>query len=383
MGGDGHQMLRAPRAATRLVRLPERRTSGPTYSRHANTVVWAVYGLMGIYLLAYLTSLIIQGAGQWPIFNDWAVAGFEVVASTLCIARGVARKSGRVVALTLGFGLLLWSLGDLVLTAESQGGATAPTPSLADIFYLGFFPLTYVAFVIFMRGEVKRLATPSWLDGAVAGVGAAAVCAAFVFPRVLGLAGESAIGTVTNLAYPVADLLLLSLVVGGSTLMSGRRKTPWILMAGGITINVVGDSANLFATSWGRQGLILNAIAWPASILLLSISVWLQPRPSNPLTLQKAGTFLIPGLSTAGAVVILYAGNFHAVSQVALNLATVTLLLVGVRLVVSVRGMRALSQERHHQSVTDELTGLGNRRCLSTVLDGFFADYDVTAGQQR
>jgi len=224
-------MLRAPRAATRLVRLPERRTSGPTYRRHANTVVWAVYGLMGVCLLGYLTSLITQGSEQWPIFSDWSVAGFEIVASTLCIARGVTRRSGRVVALTLGFGLLLWSVGDLVLTAE--GGAAAPTPSPADIFYLGFFPLTYVAFVIFMRGEVKRLATPSWLDGAVAGVGAAAVCAAFVFPRVLGLAGESAIGTVTNLAYPVADLLLLSLVVGGSTLMSGRRKAPWVLMAGG------------------------------------------------------------------------------------------------------------------------------------------------------
>jgi diguanylate cyclase len=376
-------MLQAQRTATRLVRLPERRTVGPSYRRHASTVVWTLYGLMGVYLLAYLTSLITQGDQQWPIFNDWTVAGFEVVASALCIARGVTRKSRRVVALTLGCGLLLWSLGDLVLTAESQGGATAPTPSFADIFYLGFFPLTYVAFVIFMRGEVKRLATPSWLDGAVAGVGAAAVCAAFVFPRVLVLAGDSAIGTVTNLAYPVADLLLLSLVVGGSTLMSGRRKAPWILMAGGIAINVVGDSANLFASSWGRPGLILDAIAWPASILLLSISVWLQPRPSNPLTLQKGGTFLIPGLSAAGAAVILYAGNFHAVSQVALNLATVTLLLVGVRLVVSVHGMKALSQERHHLSVTDELTGLGNRRCLSTVLDGFFADYDATAGQQR
>lgn len=45
--------------------------------------------------------------------------------------------------------------------------------------------------------------------------------------------------------------------------------------------------------------------------------------------------------------------------------------------------MRALSQERRHQSVTDELTGLGNRRFLSTVLDAFFADYDATAPRPR
>jgi diguanylate cyclase (GGDEF)-like protein len=39
---------------------------------------------------------------------------------------------------------------------------------------------------------------------------------------------------------------------------------------------------------------------------------------------------------------------------------------------MSVRGLRALTKERHWQSVTDHLTGLGNRRRLSEVLDAFF-----------
>src|ERR1039457_749942 len=105
-------MLQVQRAATRLVRLPERRTSRPGKSRRANTIVWAVYGLMGVYVSGYLTSSIIQGSQPWPIFNAWSVAGFEVFASILCIIRGVSRRSGRVVALALGFGLLMWSLGD-------------------------------------------------------------------------------------------------------------------------------------------------------------------------------------------------------------------------------------------------------------------------------
>ena len=374
-------MDRARVTEMRWVPGPTPSTAGPNHHGRAKTVLWAVYGLMGVLLGGYLASLIIQGSDQWPLFTGWSVAGFEVVASALSLARAFTRRSGRAVALTLGFGLLMWSLGDVVLTIESQGGLTPSTPSLADVFYLGFFPFTYVAFVIFVRGEVRKLATPSWLDGAVAGAGAAAVCAAFVFPSILRLAGGSSIAAVTNLTYAVGDLLLLSLVVGGSTVMSGRRKAPWILMAGGIAINVVGDTANLFSSSLGHQGFILDAIAWPASLLFLSMSVWLRPRPSNPLTLQKPATFVIPGLSTACALVILFAGNLHAISRVALGLATATLLLVGVRLVLSVSGMRALSQERRHQSLTDELTGLGNRRCLSTVLDAFFADYDAIAAQ--
>jgi diguanylate cyclase (GGDEF)-like protein len=66
----------------------------------------------------------------------------------------------------------------------------------------------------------------------------------------------------------------------------------------------------------------------------------------------------------------------HAVSRVATGLAAATLLMVGVRLVLSVREIQALSHERYHQSVTDDLTGLSNRRHLFRVLDAFFAESD-------
>jgi diguanylate cyclase (GGDEF)-like protein len=367
-----------PTRKTALNAWPQPQRSG------AKTVLRVAYGLMGVLLAGYLASLIVRGEDQtWPLFSDWAAAGFEALGSLLCLARGVSRRSGRAVPLTLGLGLLMWSLGDFVLTFESLGGVTPPTPSLADVFYLGFFPLTYVAVVLFMRGEIRKVATPSWLDGAVAGVGAAAACAAFAFHRVLDLAGGSAAAAVTNLAYPIADLLLLGLVVGGSTLMAGRRKTPWILMALGMAVNVVGDTANLFSSSLGELGFVLDAFAWPASILFLSMSVWFRARPSDPLIAQKPNTFVIPGLSAACALVVLLVGNLHTTSRVAVGLATATLVLVGVRLILSVRAMRALSLERRHQSVTDELTGLGNRRRLSTVLDAFFAECEATAAPPR
>jgi diguanylate cyclase (GGDEF)-like protein len=357
-----------------------RSTSGRRHDGRAQAGPWAVYGLLGILLVGYLASLIVRGPEHSSqLLDGWAVAGFEVAVSLLCIARGLVRRPGRAVALTLGLGLLMWSLGDVTLTVESQGGGSPPTPSLADAFYLGFYPLAYAAVVIFLRGEVRKYATPSWLDGAVAGVGTAAACAAFAFHRVLHLTGGNPAATATNLAYPIADLLVLSLVVGGSTMMSGRRKAPWVLMASGIAVNVVGDTANLFQSSLGagRLGFVFNGIAWPVSILVLSMSVWLRPRPSNPLTVQKPASFVIPGLAAGCALIILFVGNLHATSRVALGLATATLLLVGIRLVTSVRGIRALSQERRHQSVTDELTGLGNRRCLYSVLDAFFADCEA------
>jgi len=352
----------------------------------ARLVLQTTYVLMGVLLAGYLAYLTIQGANSdAQLVNGWEPAVFELVAGALCLARAVTRRPGRAVALTLGLAIISWALGDLVLAVESQAGVTPPTPSLKDVFYLGFYPLAYVAVVIFIRGDTRRLTTPNWLDGAVASVGTASVCAAFVFTRVLQLTGGDPAATATNLAYPIGDVLLLSLIMGGSTVMSGRRKAPWLLMATGLAINAVGDTANLFGTSFGasRIGFVFNAIAWPASLLALSVSVWLRPRPAELQAVQQPPSFVIPGTSAVCALAVLFVGNLHGTSRLSLGLATAALLLAGVRLALSVRGIRALSQERRRQSVTDELTGLGNRRHLNSVLDSFFADDDQAADRPR
>jgi diguanylate cyclase (GGDEF)-like protein len=353
------------------------RRIGEVVQGRRRSPIWIAYGPMVIALVAYFVFLIFRGDGEYrSLIDGWLVAGFEVAASVMCLVRGLAWRRGRAVALVLGAGLLSWSLGDLVLTVESLGGAMPASPSLADAFYLGFYPLTYVAVGLFMRGDSRRLTSSSWLDGAVAGLGAAALCAAFAFRSILHSAGGSALAVAANLAYPVGDVLLLGLVVGGTAVLAGRRKTPWMLMAAGIALNVVGDTFNLFQSSIGasRLGTVVNAIAWPTAILLMSMAVWVRPRPANPLATQRPTGFVLPGVGAAVALIVLLGAALLRVDLVAVGLATATLVVVGIRLALSVRGMRVLTEERRYQSVTDELTGLGNRRHLFHMLDAFFAD---------
>ena len=54
-------------------------------------------------------------------------------------------------------------------------------------------------------------------------------------------------------------------------------------------------------------------------------------------------------------------------------IAAATLAAVGIRLWLSVGRLRNLTAERHLQSITDDLTSLGNRRYLFQVLTTFFA----------
>jgi diguanylate cyclase (GGDEF)-like protein len=340
---------------------------------------WTTFGILGVMVVVYLISLLVRSHNSNRTWLDgWVVCAIEVAASLMCIVRGLDKNSGRIAPLALGVGLLSWSLGDVFLTIESLGGKTPSVPSLADVFYIGFYPLAYVATVQLLRTALGRLSRPNWLDGVVAGFGAAAICAAFAFHSVLHAAGGSVATAATNLAYPIGDLLLLSLVIGGTVLLAGRSTWPWFLLAAGISLNVIGDTANLFSSSTifaSKLGSDFNAVAWPASILLMSMSVWLKPRTLDPLRAQRVAGVALPSAAAIGGLAILLIGYVHTVTWVALWLATATLLAAGLRLTLSARDLRILTEERHRQAQTDELTGLGNRRYLFHVLETFFADY--------
>ena len=354
--------------------LPFRRAEDPRRR------VLITYAVLTVLLAGYLVSLLVRSPQDTNIWLDgWGICAFEAVASTLCVLRVFSIRRGRVVPLVLGLALLAWTLGDIALTIESLHGATPPVPSLADAFYLSFYPLTYVAVLIFLRSRVRGLAVSSWLDGLVAGLGAASVCAMFLFHGLLKAAGGHALAVATNLAYPTGDLLLLVLVVGGTALLSSdERRAPWLLLAAGAAINVVGDTFNLFSSTpvgASRVGVVFNAIAWPAAILAMSFSVWLRPARRSPFRTYRQIGFLLPGLAFVAGLVILLIGAVRPhPAKVAVGLAAATLAVVGVRLVLTVWELRRITEHRRRQAITDELTGLGNRRYLFTLLDDFFAD---------
>ena len=332
---------------------------------------------MAVLLVAYVISEVVRQGGQsWPLIDNWGVAGFELLAGTLCLLRVRGGWRLRLVPLTLGLGILSWSLGDLVLAIESAGGSTPPVPSVADAFYLGFYPTAYVALMLLARREVSNFSVATWLDGAVAGVGAAAVCAAFAFKEVLQSAGGSSLTVATNLAYPMGDVLLLALVAGGTAVLPGRRRAPWLMLAAGCAVNAIGDTFNLFESSIGAThvGAAFNAVAWPISLLLISASVWIRPHRTSLLVDEQAPSFILPGLAAASALVILFVGSLHHIGRVALGLALATLVIAGIRAGLSLLSLRAMTEERRRQALTDQLTGLGNRRALFQLLDAHFGE---------
>ncbi|MGO9856134.1 MAG: putative bifunctional diguanylate cyclase/phosphodiesterase [Acidimicrobiales bacterium] len=329
--------------------------------------VLALYLGAVVVLVAYATTLFTRHSGHiWPLIDNQLVDAFEVVLALGCLGRGLIRKPGRGYSLALGVGLLAWAVGDIAWTLESSPSS----PSLADAFYLLFYPLAYMALVLLLRSQVKQIRPSMWLDGSIAGLGAAAICTAFALDTILGGIGGTRASVAINLMYPIGDFVLLALAIAVVVIVP-RHSARLMLFAAGCALMAGGDIIYLYQSSAGtyRVGTPLD-LTWPAAMLAMSASVWLHSREAPRASLvERAPRLVILGLVSLACIVILVLGNVEHVNTVALALAGATLMVAGTRMTLSLRELRVQNEARRQETVTDELTGLGNRRRLLDELE--------------
>jgi hypothetical protein len=320
-------------------------------NQRANPVAMAAYGLLGAVLIVYLASLVLRHNGSnSTLIDGWGVSSFELLAALLVVARALTNVRYRTFGLVLGTGMAFWALGDFTMTAETLGGATPPAVSTANFLWAGFYPFAYVAVMMLMRQEAKKLRLANYLDGVMAALGAAALFAAFAFNATLSAAGGDTASVAINLVYPIGDVLLFVLVVVGILLLPAERRGRWYLMAAACLVNTSGDVCALFpGLQATRFGYVCNAVAWPTSLLLLSLSVWIRSRPSRTELEEIKPGFVLSSLAACSALLIVLFASVHHVDRGALVLAAATLATAGIRFGLSLAHLRGLTEERHRQ----------------------------------
>jgi len=383
VGGDAVDATALPQRFELPAADEDRRRAGPSAAA-VSPRLKAVYAVMTVLLVAYVVSVIVRrDVNSWPAVDDWGVAVFELVGSVLCMARafvGPQRAlSARLVPFVLGAAALAWSLGDFVVAASSS------MPLVANIIYICFYPLAYIGVMMLLQLNLRGFSKEAWLDGLIAGLGAAAFSAVFLFHSVEQSAGGATAVVATNLSFPIGDVLLLALVIGASTILPGRRRLPWVLLAVGLGVNTLGDTCNLFASGLGAThvGAVADAVAWPTSILLVSISVWVSPRSQGLLVGNPGPSFTLPALACAASMAMLFAGAVDEISLAALILALATLAAAGIRAALSVKSLQQLTADKHRQAVTDQLTTLANRRALFELFDALEQEHRNSGVQRR
>ena len=328
-----------------------------------------------------LTALVLFTTGVWgrPDGELWAVAYDLVLYNAVYVGAAVvcasaARRTGddrlawwsMTVALGLGLaGNLVYSLAIAPLPEE-------PFPSIADAFYLGYYLPLYVALVALIRARVARFHASMWLDGVVGALGAGAVAVAVLLAPALEVTEGSLAAVLTSLAYPVADVVLLALLVAVGAILGVRRDRTLLWLGAGIGANLVGDIVFLDLATAGVyvEGGPLD-LTWLTAMALIALAAH-SSDPDAVRTSVETGArtptrvgwrvLAVPLVCNLASLVVLATGSGGR-SSAAAWLAVGCVLAALARTAITFREVGSFNEVRE-QARTDELTGLPNRRAL-------------------
>jgi two-component system, cell cycle response regulator len=293
-------------------------------------------------------------------------------AGVACLSRASAFGRERNAWILLGLGILAWGAAEVYWAVAIENNPNAPYPSPADVGYLLFYPLAWAGLALLVRARTHELDWRLWMDGAIAALGTAALGTAFVFDFVAEQTEGSTVEMVVTLAYPLADITMLAMVIGVVALTGWRPGRTWSLLLAGLTALVVADIA--FTLQWA--GGALPGGTWVEPVYLISAvcmgaAVW-QPSAAADITSsgERRREMIVPSVF-AGMMIGLFAMQyFSTTTSLSTILWAATMTAVIFRLGMSDRENRRLLE----QVRTDDLTGLNNRGRLQVDLPIYFAE---------
>ena len=350
------------------------RSASVADTRIGRALCAVLVAFVGVY--AVEAQLGIQG-GVDRFFDTWVYNGLLLASSGACLARGLLVRAERTLWLLLGTAMLLWTAGDLYYLAFLSGLDEIPIPSISDPFYLAFYPVSFVALALLLRARIDRFRGNVWLDGVIASFAVAALGAAVVFDKVISTTGGNPLVVATNLAYPLADLVLLALAVATFALTGWRFDRTWALVAAGFAAFAISDSIYLYETAVGSyvEGGLVD-VGWPAALVLIACSAWQPPRKLAGIRTESWQALTLPTFFAAIGLGLLVYDHFDRINGVALMLAAATVAAVIVHGVLTFRERLGLLASSREEALTDSLTGLGNRR-------RFVADLEARLGNEE
>jgi diguanylate cyclase (GGDEF)-like protein len=326
--------------------------------------------------VAYVAVLAYEHLGPGEVLpigtHEMIQFALLAVAAGLIVTRAVKLRERRAAWLVLGGGMTIWTVGQLVSGLQSPAGEQPPFPSAVDFALMAFYVTQYVALFLLARSGVRAMPRSAWLDGAITMLLLGGVAAHWLVEPLMHHGGSlSAI--VVTIVYPTADAMLLVLVTALFALHGWRPGRTWLLIGAGLAATLVGD-ASFALQSVAATGTEPNVTTGPLAVFYalgaLSLVAAAMVPPGGQRDGDLAGWKAMAGpLVFCGVVVaMLVFDSFSELAPSAEILLTIAVALICLRAGLAFRENISLS-DSHRQAMTDELTGLPNRRSAYLELD--------------
>ena len=218
-------------------------TSAPGTARLP--LFYAVPGLLAI--AVYLTlPYNLKSAVMYDV-----IAGSSVVA--ILVGVWIHRPARPLPWLLLAAGFASFVAGEITWHVYSYGLGQDPFPSVADLFYLAGYPLLATGLLLLARdrGAQRWQQRAGFLDAAIVTVGAFAVSWTFLMLPYAADETLPVLDRVLSTAYPLMDVLLLTLLVR-LLFAPGRRSPAILLLALGMAFNIAADVTFLGLEAAGK-----------------------------------------------------------------------------------------------------------------------------------
>jgi diguanylate cyclase (GGDEF)-like protein len=276
----------------------------------------------------------------------------------------------------MGLGQLLWVIGDAVSSWYADVAHNQEFPSPADAFYLAAYPILAVGLLLLVRGGRPRRDVAGALDSAILTAGLGLLSWVLLAHPTIEASQYSVSAAVVGAAYPVADILLVGVLIRMAT-SSGGRTPAFRLLLVAVLLLIAGDSTSaalsLFTDSSTRAYDVIwlaSYVAWGAAALHPSMVQLSEPTLAPNLRLTRAR------LAALGAATMIAPGTLAVQRLIHVTVdvwavvigAVVLFSLVVARMNVAINQIVAANRDRDrlqtnlaYQAAHDSLTNLPNR----------------------
>ena len=263
----------------------------------------------------------------------------------------------RVVAVTIGSGLVIWSIGSFLSTWGSFYESKLPL-WLPEFLYSLFYPLLFFGVIRTFTKRVK-IAALELLDTAIIAIGFTSVLTAFLLKPAMIEFEDGAFTVFISILYPVGDIVLLAIALVYALLSPVSIRS--FLLCSGILCFAFSDLFFIWSSINTRYefGAITDD-GWIIGLYLIALSLshdCAQVKFFDKISSYSATISLVASASLLG-IAALNPGYFP---EFILLPAFITIALAFIRMSFALQEANTASSERV-LARTDELTGLSNRR---------------------